>query len=117
MSSQLVELSLATAKDLDDGKVAAIFDQHLRKAVADCMDRPGDPKPRTITLTISLKPVCDATGALDTINVKPHAHSSVPKSHVRELQLIPQKRRDGGVLTFNPMSSDSRQADLGFDRD
>ena len=51
-----VELDLASLQDLDDGRVAVAFQHELKRAVQDCIDRPADKKPRTVTLELAIKP-------------------------------------------------------------
>lgn len=50
-------LSLAALKELDGGRVYEAFDQAMKRVVADCEDRPGEERPRTITLKADLMPV------------------------------------------------------------
>ncbi|MCC7333577.1 MAG: hypothetical protein IT422_00680 [Pirellulaceae bacterium] len=52
-----VELSLDSLSELDDGRVAKAFQHELKRAVQDCIDRPGDKKPRAVTLELSLTPI------------------------------------------------------------
>lgn len=50
----LVQLTLESINDLDDGRVAVAFMQELRRAVTDCMDRPGDTTARSVSLETAL---------------------------------------------------------------
>lgn len=52
-----VELNLASLQDLDDGRVAVAFQHEMKRAVQDCIDRPADKKPRTVTLELAIKPI------------------------------------------------------------
>ncbi len=52
-----MELNLKSLETLDDGRVAAAFQHELKRAVQDCIDRPADKKPRTVTLELSIKPI------------------------------------------------------------
>lgn len=59
----LKELTLENLKDLDYGKASLTFDKALRRAVADCLDRPGDNRARTVSLELKLSPVSDVVGS------------------------------------------------------
>lgn len=52
-----IQLTLAALKELDDGRVSVAFDHEIKRAVQDCMSRPGDKKPRTVTLELTLTPI------------------------------------------------------------
>ena len=53
----LQQLTLGSLNDLDDGRPAKAFLHELAYAVQDCIDRPGDDKPREVSLVLKLKPV------------------------------------------------------------
>jgi hypothetical protein len=44
----LTEFNVQSLADLDDGRVSIAFAQELRRAVIDCMDRPGDKNARKV---------------------------------------------------------------------
>lgn len=46
----LVNLKLETLKDLDFGRPAVAFELATQDAVRDCNDRPGDKRPRKVTM-------------------------------------------------------------------
>jgi hypothetical protein len=52
-----VQLTLESLGQLDDGRVAKMFTHEIKRAVQDCIDRPSDKKPRTVTLELSLEPI------------------------------------------------------------
>jgi len=52
----LKELTLANLKDLDFGKASTTFEVALQRAVKDCLDRPGDDRPRTVVLELKITP-------------------------------------------------------------
>lgn len=52
-----IQLSLESLEHLDDGRVAVAFQHELKRAVQDCIDRPSDKKPRTVTLELAIKPI------------------------------------------------------------
>ncbi len=49
-----VEFSIAGLAKVDQGKVAAQFDELIRRAVDDVRDRPGDPTARKVSLTLEI---------------------------------------------------------------
>jgi hypothetical protein len=57
--STLFALNAETLSHLDSGRASAALDQALKKAVLDCLDRPGDDRPRKITLCLEVKPVME----------------------------------------------------------
>jgi hypothetical protein len=101
----LHQFTLENLARLDNGKAAAALDQHIRRAAADCMDRPADPKARVITLQIDLEPVLD-TGDLSCSEVKAQIHvtSKVPSHKTRVYSL---GLRRNGVLIFSEDSPDN----------
>lgn len=74
----IVQLSLASLNDLDDGRVAVAFMQELRRAVQDCMDRPGDKNARSINLELKLTPVVGDEGQCDGAMGEFQIKSKVP---------------------------------------
>lgn len=61
-----MELTLTSLDQLDDGRVAKAFLHELKRAVQDCMDRPGDDKARTVSLELKITPVVStANGILE----------------------------------------------------
>jgi len=105
------ELSLATLEHLDYGKLATAFQQHLRRAVADCLDRPGDDSARKVTITFEIKPASDQTGDCERCKVDAQVLSKVPAHRTRVLDMAPRK---GGHLLFDDDSPDDvNQVTLG----
>jgi hypothetical protein len=101
---QLVQFSLDTLKDLDGGKASAAFEQHVRRAALDCLDRPGDPAARKVTFEVSLSPRMDPTGDCTEVEVQIRASSVVPKHQTKPYSF---GLRRGGMLVFNPDSTDN----------
>ncbi len=56
MARQMQELSLATIRRIDLGKVAMAFDIELARAVADIHDRPGLDRARSVVLQVDMEP-------------------------------------------------------------
>ena len=51
--------SLDSLKELDGGRVAEAFTQAVRRAVADCEDRPSEENARKVILQLELLPIMD----------------------------------------------------------
>ena len=101
----MLQFGLDTLRELDNGKAAIAFDRHVKRASTDCLDRPGDPKPRTVTLEIQLTPRIDPD-SLDCTEVECRilASSKVPPHHTKALSF---GLRKNGILVFNPDSPDA----------
>lgn len=98
------ELTLSTLKDeLEGGRVGAAFDLELKRIVQDCEDRPGDDKPRKVTIELTIEPVKDESGFCEQVWGRVHVSSSVPK---RKTKPISFGVRRGGMLVFNDLSED-----------
>lgn len=74
----LTELNLHSLNDIDDGRVAVAFMQELRRAVMDCMDRPGDKTSRVVALEFKLTPVVGDEGSCEGAIGEFHIKSKVP---------------------------------------
>ena len=62
-------LTLKNTPELDNGRVAVAFDNALRLATLDIIDRPADKTPRKVYLICELRPVLDKDrGVLDVID-------------------------------------------------
>lgn len=96
-----VPLSLESLSAIDEGRVERAFARHLQRAIADCEDRPGDKKPRKITLTANLSPVMLQDGAVTSVEVECEVSSTVPK-HVSKI--VECVVKNGGRALFNNMS-------------
>lgn len=98
-------LTLASIKEMESGSYAKTFDELLRRASLDCMDRPHEEKPRVVTMKVQLVPVpqlrsdgspmdgCDEVRAIITFDPKN------PVYRTRELSL---GTKANGSLVFNP---------------
>lgn len=99
----IMQFQLLNLKDLDGGKAVVAFEQHVRRAANDCLDRPGDATARKVTLEILLTPVCDQGGECSEVHAQIKASSAVPKHQTKVYSL---GLRKNGVLVFNPDSVD-----------
>jgi len=98
------QLTIQNFEHLDGGKAALSFNAHIQRVAMDCMDRPGDPRARKVTLSVDLTPVLGEDGSADEVKMKFHVKSSVPdhKSKVYSLGM-----RMNGVLIFNEDSPEA----------
>lgn len=102
----LHELSLETLKELDNGKVPAAWNLHVQRALNDCHDRPAEKKPRTVTLTVEIVPICDQHGIAETVDTQFKLTSSVPKHQTRVYPLTLRKRSGKPVAVFSEVTPD-----------
>ncbi len=97
--------SLESMDVLEDGRNAESFRRHLARAAADCEDRPGDSKPRVVTLQVEITPVTDkSTGAFDSVTVEIATFSKVPPHRSKPYSM--SVKADGG-LAFNDLAPDN----------
>lgn len=111
----LKQLSLAEIAKIDEGRIAAAFDQALKRAAQDCDDRPGDDRPRKIMIEIAIAPVTDQSGICDSVKSQIQIKDTIPtrKSRVYDFGL-----RKGGLFTYQPMALDNhRQSTLDMGED
>ncbi len=99
--SERTLLSLDSLKDFDFGKAAVTFQAHLKNAVRDILDRPGDKTARAVIMETKITPVVhqDDNAVVDA-NVQFLFSVKIPKFSTAERPL--------GV---------TRQGDLFFQRD
>lgn len=77
----LVQLTISSLEELDNGRVAKAFQAELRRAVEDCMDRPSDKNAREVVLTLKLKPIAVTDGGVtdcEGADGEFHVKSKVP---------------------------------------
>jgi hypothetical protein len=98
------QLSLDALDKLDMGKAAEAFRLHLRRAALDCLDRPGDDKPRTVVLKVALKPAMEPDGDCTEVKGQFHVASKVPDHRTKVYSF--GLRKNGG-LVFNEDSPES----------
>ena len=111
---QLTRLSLKELAELDDGRIATAFDMAIKRVADDCNDRPGETKPRTVTLQIEIAPVLDVDGMCDTVKSRIQIKDSIP---TRKSKLYDFGLRKGGILAFNnnSLGNHKQESFLGDD--
>lgn len=108
----MLQFTLDNLRELDGGKASIAFEQHVRRAAMDCMDRPGDNAARKVTLEITLKPVMEPGGDCTEVKAQLKASSAVPKHQTKEYSF---GLRRNGMLAFNPDSPDAVDQKTIFD--
>jgi hypothetical protein len=99
----LRDLNLQGLAHIDGGRVDVAFNRHLRRAIEDCEDRPGDRNARKVVLTAILRPVCLQDGAVTDVNAEFEIASSVPKHISRTVEC---RIKANGRAIFNDLSED-----------
>lgn len=99
----LRELNLDGMTDFAGGSVEAIFNRHVQRAIADCEDRPGEKKPRKVTLTANIMPVILQEGGITDVAVDCEVTCAIPK-HISKT--VDCRVKVGGRAIFNDMSED-----------
>lgn len=100
----LVQFDIASLGDLDDGRVAVAFAHELRRAVMDCMDRPGDKKSRTVTLEFCLIPVVGEDGQCEGAEGEFQIKSKVPTRKSKTYSFNTNRK---GHLVYSSNSPDA----------
>lgn len=109
----LVELKLESLADLDDGRVSAAYMEEIRRAVADCLDRPGDGNKRTVNLKFEITPVIEErTGDCELVHGEFHIESKVPKRRSKPYGFRVHKN---GALSFSKNAPDNPDQHTIFD--
>ena len=77
----LREFNLSNVEHMADGTIAAVFDVHMARAIADAEDHPGNKKGRKVILELEVTPVVLQDGAVTEVEIEAKVKSSVP-AHV-----------------------------------
>lgn len=94
---------------IDGGRIKEAWDQAMRRARADCADRPALDRPRKVVLITTLTPVRSPDGTLETVDVQFELDEAMPKRASAKYNM---KAVPGGLL-FNELSpEDVRQGTL-----
>lgn len=86
---------------LDGGRLRVGLDQALKRATADCEDRPGLKKPRRITLEIEITPVMEGGGTLDSVVLDFSIKERVP---ARSSKAYSMRAGHDGALLYNELA-------------
>jgi hypothetical protein len=85
---------------MDNGKLNIALRNLMRVLAADCNDRPGDKKARTLTIKISAKPETDQSGIAETVKYTVAFSSKVPTYQSREYQAAIRQNGFGFNVDF-----------------
>ena len=99
----LVGLTLDTLAELDNGKVALLFQAALSRIQEDLRDRPADTTARKLTVTVNAKPGEVSPLGLQTTQIEVEVKAAVPVHRTRAYQCNVGEK--GGML-FNVESPD-----------
>lgn len=110
----LEKFQLEALADIDGGRINVAFAQALARVIADCDDRPGDDKARTVTLTLEVKPVLDASGVCDDAKVQVIISDSIPKRKSKIFDMAMQKTKSGMQLLYRPDSLEDVEQNVDF---
>lgn len=103
------DLKLERLAEIDDGRIAAAFDDEIGKIVEDLNDRPGDKTARSVTVKLSFVPHAPG-GAVDDVSVDFEITSKIPKKRSKTYSMAVHGTRR---LVFNDVSTDDvRQGTL-----
>lgn len=100
----LREFSLLEVQHADNGRVAAAFDKLLEQTVRDCFDRPGVDSSRTVTMTVTIKPVMHNSGDVEAVKGIVKLAGKCPAYETPEISFAPRKRNGKHVLVWNDLS-------------
>lgn len=112
MSKPLTKLTLASIAKMDGGRLGIAFQDHIERARQDCMDRPGESKPRVVTMTVTIKPKLDVDGLCETVDTQVKFADTIPKRQSKIYNMSLTKQGIG----FNDESLENvEQKSLEFD--
>jgi len=97
----LKQFKIQDIADLDDGRIALTINNHIKKAVEDCQNRPGVEKNRSVSLSIEIIPAPQEDGLCEEVDVEIISGVKLPKSHSKPMSM---GARMNGQLVFNAAS-------------
>lgn len=95
------EMQLGELPHADGGRVDAAFSWHMKRAIEDCEDRPGDKSKRYVLIRMVVTPVLLQDGAVTDCNIECEVSSAIPKHVSRPINC---RIKSGGRAVFNDMS-------------
>lgn len=99
----LEKLDLVRLAEMDHGKIGRAFGVEMARVLADCEDVPANDKPRKITLTVSVRPVANEDGILDSCDIDAQCKSTLPARQTRRYNAV----SSGGSLHVNDLSAEN----------
>jgi len=95
--------TIADLAKVSSGLIDKVFQHELHRITEDVIDRPGLTTARKLTIEISVSPVTDQGGTLDSVKVACEVNGRVPKQKSAPHSMLCKK----GELTFNDNSKDN----------
>lgn len=110
--NQLRKFSFRELAELDGNRVELAADQAIERCARDCMDRPGDNRPRKVILEMQMIPVLDDDGDCESVKAQVQIKEAVP---TRRSKVYSFGARQNGILTYHPDSLENHaQTTLEF---
>lgn len=100
------QLGFVDLIEIDDGVMKVAVEAALKRAAADCIDRPALKKSRSVTLKLSVVPVVDDSGDCSEVKYGFEVVETIPKRGSRQYVF---GLRKNGVLTANPDALDNHR--------
>lgn len=102
----LERFKLGSLVDLDGGRISAAFEHALARLEADCKDRPGVKDARKLELHVTVTPVIDQGGELESCNLQFRISDKVPK---RQSKVYNMSAGRSGLYWNELSAEDARQ--------
>lgn len=99
----MTPLSLETLSELDD-RILLAFQFELKRAVLDCMDRPGDKTERVVSMEFKIVPIVGQDGDCEGATGEFHVKGKVP---TRKSKPYSFEVNRGGQLVFSTTNTDN----------
>lgn len=115
MPNELTPFTLANIHTLDKERYGKAVDLLIKKAIEDCLDRPGDDRPRKLTMQMSFVPVTAAEGRTiecEGAKVVGQAKLAIPNFETKVVDIGVKSTGHGYFNEANP--EDHRQGTLPF---
>lgn len=109
------ELTLETLPELAHGKLGKAFARESKRMIRDCIDRPGDDRLRTLTVTLAFKPIAVVDGQCVTCEGAKAIAKIRGKSPDYETQEIDLGVRENGSAVFSPTCPENHRQMAMFD--
>jgi len=94
-------VDIESLSHIAEGQLAACYRKAMDRARADCLDRIGEKKPRTVSVVAKLVPILEQDGAVVDVGVDYEVVSAIPK-HVTKTEICRATKE--GQLLFNDLS-------------
>lgn len=94
----LVYLTLDALRELDGGRVATAFQEAMKRIVADCEDRPGEERPRKLSLEATFVPQMGEDGNCSGVGVEFQVKDTIPNRRSKKYGM---GIKNGGRVFFS----------------